>query len=218
MSNFKSEEQSLREQDDLIFSTAEAKNAIESFIYDYQQKIASGGELHDYISHKNRDHFNTVLSEKEEWLSGDGEKESKDVYKKVLDELKHLGNPILKRKDEDLKRPAAIKISKGLIDEFLTFANVVDESNSHITPEERETIKAKCNEVDVWLTQMIHQQSKLHKCEEPVLLVEAIKDKTHGMTNVCNPIKNKPKPKEEPKKEEPKVEEKKEDKMDEEKK
>jgi len=225
MSVFKQEEIVLREQDDLIFTTAEAKNAIESFIYDYQQKIASGGELHSYITHKNRDHFNVVLSEKEEWLSGDGEKETKDTYKKVLEDLRALGNPILKRRDEDVKRPAAIKICKSLLDDFLTFANLVDESTAHITSEERETIKSKCNEIDVWLHGMIAQQAKLQPCDEPVLLVEAVKDKAHNLANVCNPIKNKPKPKvEEPKKEdkmdeEPKKEEpKKEDKMDEEKK
>lgn len=219
MSHFKSEEQVLKDQDDLIFTTSEAKNSIESYIYDMQQKIGPGGELHDYISHKQRDHFNKVLSDKEEWLSCDGEKETKEVYKKVLDELRQLGNPILKRRDEDLKRPAAIKILKGMIDDFVTFASFVDDSNAHITHEEREVIKAKCNESDIWLNQMIHQQSKLHKNEEPHLTVEMIKDHTHALTNVCNPIKHKPKPKEEPKKEEIKVdEEKKEDKMDEEKK
>jgi len=130
----------------------------------------------------------------------------------------------LKRKDEDGKRPSAIKMLKGFLDDYATFANFVDDSNSHITEEERNTIRSKVAEIDAWLNELVTKQSKLQKHDDAVLTSDMIKDKSNALTNVCNPIKNKPKPKvEEPKKEEPKKEdkmdeEKKEDKMDEEKK
>jgi len=88
----------MKEQDDLINQTAEAKNAIESYIYDYQPRIQSGGDLHPYVSDKERVEFLKVLDEKEGWLSCDGEKETKETYRKVMEELQSFGNPIQKKK------------------------------------------------------------------------------------------------------------------------
>jgi len=216
MNTFKEEEKVMKDHDELIFSTAEAKNNVEAYIYDMQQKL--GGDFALFISKEDKERFLQKLSEKEEWLQLDGEKETRDVYRKTLEELHSHGTPIAKRKDEDSRRPMVIKVLDGLIDEFRAFAASTDENYSHITQEERQKVLDKCNEIEGWEKSKLEEQSRVPLFADPVFTCEEIKDKTHSLSNVCNPIMKKLKPKVEEKKEEKKEEEKKEEEKKEEKK
>merc|ERR1739841_110500 len=71
---------------------------------------------------------------------------------------------------------------------------------AHITEEEFGTVHKKCDEVQNWLYEMLDKQGSLAQNVDPAFTAAEVTDKNKGLSNVCNPIVYKPKPK--PKKEE----------------
>ena len=65
---------------------ADAKNAVEEYVYDMRAKIYDRYEK--YISDEDRDSFGTFLSNTEDWLYEDGDNQPKQVYVEKLEELK----------------------------------------------------------------------------------------------------------------------------------
>lgn len=65
---------------------ADAKNAVEEYVYDMRGKIYDRYEK--YISDEDRDTFRTLLSNTEDWLYEEGDNQPKQVYVEKLEELK----------------------------------------------------------------------------------------------------------------------------------
>jgi len=195
MKIFKEEERKMKEQDDLIIQTSELKNSIEAYIYDMQPKIDDdNGELVPYFDSQDRITFKQKLEESEAWLSGDGSNATKEIYKKVLDELTQLGLPAAQRMNEDQKRPALVAALNSLLEEYTAFATSQDPKYAHIGQEDRDKVLRKCAETRQWLSEQLALQEKIPRHLPPVLIGEQIKEKQQQLMNVCNNIRNKPKP------------------------
>ena len=65
---------------------ADAKNAVEEYVYGMREKIYDMYEKH--ITDDVRQQFSTLLTNTEDWLYEDGEDEAKSVYVDKLAELK----------------------------------------------------------------------------------------------------------------------------------
>ena len=210
--------------DQLVFDTADARNNLESYVYETRSKVSEGGALRPYLRPEVADEFVAKLTAMEDWLyEEEGENASKSEYNSKLNDLRVSGDRAERLSFENSKRSDCIKSVQANISHFEGWANSTDEKYAHISAEDREKVKAKCSEVQNWLNTKKEEQEKKQLFEDPAMTIEDLRVRQDTLYKFCNPIMSKAKPappkeekKEEPKKEEeqqqPKEEEKKEDK------
>jgi len=192
--------------DRVIAETAEAKNALETYVYDFRDRL--GGTLAEFCAESQRTTLADLLQKTEDWLYDEGSEQPKAEYVKKLGDLKALGDPIEKRFQEHEGRPNAIDALNKTVTSFLADGSSADEKFAHIEQAEKDKVLAECKVVQQWLADKIAAQDKLAKHVDAVLLTAEIIKKATELTNFAKPILNKPKPKPPPK-EEKKEEEKK---------
>lgn len=162
------QEAQLSASDRLVFETAEKKNAVESYVYDMRNKLSES--LVGYITDQDRDNFLNILQATEDWLYNEGDEQTKSVYVAKLNELKAIGDPIVLRKVEAEERPHAIKeLKQAILAHRLTATNV-DPKYEHISPEDKQKIVQKCDELEKELNNLIVKQDKLPKHADPAFL------------------------------------------------
>merc|ERR1712137_596449 len=191
ISKFTATETAMRTTDRIVLETSDMRNDLESYIYDMRDKITMDSSLGAYATDAEKDAFL---------------KKNDDLFGK-LTELKALGGPVEKRASEASARPVAVDALQKNVEKYkkwLADAQANDDF-AHITEEEFSTCHKKCDEVQNWLYEMLDKQGGLAQNVDPAFTAAEVTDKGKGLSNVCNPIIYKPKPK--PKKEEPKKEE-----------
>jgi molecular chaperone DnaK (HSP70) len=192
--------------DRVIRETSDARNELESYIYDMRDKIVSESHLGNYCTEEEKNAFSSSLQSFEDWLYDEGFDVTKSVYVKQLNELKKMGDPIEKRAYESKHRASAMTMLQKTLEKYTSWINTSqgDENYAHITDEERSNCSAKCDTVSAWMYEMLDKQGGLAANVDPVVTLEAIYAKNKEVIDLVSPIMHKPKPK-------PKVEEKKEE-------
>eukprot|EP00584_Thalassiosira_punctigera_P000565 CAMPEP_0172527422 /NCGR_PEP_ID=MMETSP1067-20121228/2109_1 /TAXON_ID=265564 ORGANISM="Thalassiosira punctigera, Strain Tpunct2005C2" /NCGR_SAMPLE_ID=MMETSP1067 /ASSEMBLY_ACC=CAM_ASM_000444 /LENGTH=839 /DNA_ID=CAMNT_0013311159 /DNA_START=175 /DNA_END=2694 /DNA_ORIENTATION=- len=193
--------------DRIVRETSDARNILESYIYDMRDKIVSESQLAPYCTEAERLAFSTQLENLENWLYEDGFDAVKSVYVKKLAELKMHGNPIENRQYEARTRPNAMSMLQKTIEKYTSWLNTSagDDAYAHITDEERGRCSEKLDKASAWMYDMLDKQGSLAANVNPAVTVEQIYGTNKEVNDVVSPIMHKPKPK--PKK----VEEKKQD-------
>ena len=97
----------------------DAKNALEGFVYEAREKLS--GDLERFVSEADLDAIRKRLTETEDWLYGDGEDVSKQLYDERLKTISDLTAPIYDRFHEAQLRPAAVE-------EFARVLNTIKKS------------------------------------------------------------------------------------------
>ena len=96
--------------DQLVIDTAEARNALESYVYDIRPKVR--GELSEYYKEEEAQKFVSELDAMEEWLYEDeGENASKSTYVAKYTELKKKGDFAVNLQFEANHRAECIKVT-----------------------------------------------------------------------------------------------------------
>lgn len=181
-------------QDKLVRLTADAKNAVESYVYDMRER--SSADLNDYFDDASRAAFQTLCNETEDWLYGDGSDTDRNTYVQKLAALEAYGKPALTRLDEATRRPEAIRNLKLAIQEFLSQAQGSDAKYEHIEADEKAKVVAEAQNVGHWLDQIESKISGMaSKSSNPPVLVAEIAAKEAALRKFVAPIMNKPKPK-----------------------
>ncbi|XP_077984451.1 heat shock 70 kDa protein 4-like [Glandiceps talaboti] len=194
-------------QDKLEKERGESKNALESYVYDMRSKIYDTYEK--FVSEKEKEKFSKLLDGTEDWLYEDGEDEKKQVYIDRLASLKKIGDPIVTRHREAELRPKAFEELGTTIlhiRKALELYAQKDEKYDHIPEEEIKKVEKWLKEKDKWFNEKLNAQNQLAINQNPVVLADQILTEKKFLESNCNPILNKPKPKEEPPKEEEKKE------------
>lgn len=94
--------------DRLVIDTAEARNALEEYVYETRSKLEMAWT--EYVSDDSKVEFSKALQAMEDWLyTEEGEEATKSVYKDQLATLKKTGAPIALRCREGEMRPNAEK-------------------------------------------------------------------------------------------------------------
>lgn len=88
---------------------ADARNALEEYVYELRGKLSSEDELAPYVLDNDRESLIKQLDEMENWLYEEGEDCSRQVYQDKLTELKSKGEPIQNRRVESEVRPHVIE-------------------------------------------------------------------------------------------------------------
>ena len=192
--------------DRVIRETSDARNELESYIYDMRDKITMDSQLGSYCTEDEKNTFSASLQKFEDWLYEEGFDATKSVYIKQLNELKKMGDPIEKRAYENKHRSGAMTMLQKTLEKYTAWINTSqgDENYDHITDEERTNCSSKCDTVSAWMYEMLDKQGGLAANVDPVVTVEEIYAKNKEVIDLVSPIMHKPKPK-------PKVEEKKEE-------
>ena len=85
------------DQDKTILDTKLTKNNLETYCYDFRDKIDSYGALEKYIDPAVKDTMLKEIGEVVDWLYGDGESSTKDEYQKRLEHFSKVGEPTKSR-------------------------------------------------------------------------------------------------------------------------
>jgi len=195
------------ENADRVFrETTDARNELESYIYDIRDKISSDSQLGPYCSEKERSALGTLLSDMENWLYEDGFDAIKSVIVKKLDELRALGGPVESRAHEARVRPAAVKALQRTVEKYKAWLNTSQgsEAYAHITDEERVACTEACDGASAWMYDALDRQGGLAADADPAVTTEEIYVKNRELTEMVSPVMHKPKPKPKPKAEEKK--------------
>jgi heat shock protein 4 len=107
ISGFRELELKMVQVDRLVTETAEAKNAVESYVYNIRSKLS--GPLGDFVNKDDVEKFQKMLSDTEEWLYGEGEDSTKSVYVAKSVALRSIGDPIERRKFEHDERYSTLE-------------------------------------------------------------------------------------------------------------
>lgn len=193
-------------QDKLEKERADAKNAVEEYVYEMRNKLSS--EVGQYMKEEDKSSFLLTLEDTENWLYEDGEDQQKQVYVDRLASLKKIGQPVVDRYKEALERPAAfeglgqtIQLMTKVIDAY----DQKDEKYDHIEAAEMDKVRNLVKEKRDWFDRNLNLCNRLVAHDSPPVTVSQIKAHKESLVSNCNPIVNKakPKPKEEPPKEAP---------------
>ncbi|KAJ8028256.1 97 kDa heat shock protein [Holothuria leucospilota] len=193
-------------QDKLERDRAHAKNSVEEYVYDMRSKLYE--KLEKYITEEDRSKFISVLTETEDWLYGDGEDLQKNAYVKKLEELRKLGDPVVKRETEANVRPQAFEEfgrSLQLYRKFLDQYSQGDEKYAHIQKSDVEKVEKSIKDKEAWRDEKMNSQNQVPLTQDPVVTVSQIRSEHNSLVHTCDPVVKtpKPKPKEEPPKDEP---------------
>lgn len=88
---------------------ADARNALEEYVYELRGKLSSDDELAPYVLESDRDNMVRQLDDMESWLYEEGEDCNRQVYQDKLGELKGKGEPIQNRRIENELRPIVVE-------------------------------------------------------------------------------------------------------------
>merc|ERR1712137_807973 len=149
--------------DRIVRETADMRNELESYIYDKRDKITSESHLAPFASDEEKGTFSAALESTENWLYEDGFDATKSVYSDKLSELQKIGTPIERRQVEAGARPASVAGLQRNVEFYNNWLNSSqgEEKYAHITDEERQKCRSKCDEVSSWMYDMLDKQGSL---------------------------------------------------------
>jgi len=190
-------------QDQEIHELAEARNAVESYVYDTRSDLS--GDLAPYATDEERERFSSMLNDAETWLYEEGRDAKKTVYQDRLASLRRVGDVLQHRRREDQYRDEAVTSLEQTIEFYKQAAQGSDPRYEHIAAEEKAKVVKKVEEARDAMLPKIALQRTLRKDQDPVVLTADIIHTKENLDRFCQPILNKPKPAP-PKVEEPKKE------------
>jgi len=183
--------------DRIVRETGDARNELESYIYDKRDKIISESNLASFCTEAEKTAFSAMLENFENWLYEDGFDAAKSVYVKKLEDLKKYGNLIENRQYEARTRPSAMSMLQKTLEKYTSWQNksAGDENYAHITDEERSLCSEKLDKASAWMYDMLDKQGGLPANVDPAVTAEAIYATNKEVNDVVSPIMHKPKPK-----------------------
>lgn len=176
--------------------TADARNAVESYVYSLRNRLADS--LSSFTTDEKREELKAALEKAEDWLYDEGEDQPKSVYTAKLAELKKLGDPIERRAKEAEARPAACVALRQKAEGYLSLARSGEPNFVHLSAEELEQVAHEAESALAWLNEKEKLQAAAPAHEDPVLVVSDIEKKMDTISRVSDPILSKPPPKPEP--------------------
>jgi len=203
-------EVSMANADRIVRETADARNALESYVYDMRDKLST--RLAPFSTAEERSVLNKDLVDAENWLYDEFDAK-KSCFVNRLKELKVKGDPIAFRESETHARPRAYAHLKRLVDTYQAFVASNDEKYAHITVEEKQKCRTKLDEASTWMYTALDRQADLAPHVTAAVGSAEVLAKGRELSAVVDPVRNRrapppPKKEKEVKKEEKKEEEK----------
>lgn len=169
----------LQARDDAKVANEQAKNSLETHIYDMREKLFSDeGVL--LSTEEEREKVNQALSEASDWLDDEGWDSTADVYDGRLQQLKKQSLDFRFRLREHKERPKALEMlrnSLNLSRTFLVQINNITDKDEIYTSKDLEDLGKVINDTTEWIDKNEKKQNEAKPSENPVLLVKDIEAK-----------------------------------------
>lgn len=177
---------------------ADARNALEEYVYELRGKLSSEEELATFVTDHDRSSLINQLDQMENWLYEDGEDCNRQEYVDKLNQLKTQGEPIQSRRNEYDMRPRVIEDyarSLQLAGKAADQMCQKDPKYAHITDEEVDKLMKIIHESHKWLEDARIKLSTASKFAPPPITCAQIRQEHMNFEQTVTPIINKPIPK-----------------------
>ncbi|XP_060530974.1 heat shock 70 kDa protein 4 isoform X2 [Cylas formicarius] len=177
---------------------ADARNALEEYVYELRNKVSSNDELGQFILESDRDELVRRLDDMENWLYEEGEDCNKQVYIDKLANLKVMGEPVQQRRLEHELRPAIVEDfakSLQLCMKALELIRKKDPKYGHLTGDEVNSVEQAFNRYYQWLEDSRGKLQSAPKHLPPPITIAQIRQEKGSFESTVNAILNKPAPK-----------------------
>ncbi|CAK1551751.1 unnamed protein product [Leptosia nina] len=199
VNSFSEQEGKMQAQDRQEKERADARNALEEYVYELRGKLSDGEVLHDFIAEDQRSRLVAHLDSLEQWLYDEGEDQNRQVYSDKLAELRTEGEPIKQRRLEFELRPGAlddfalsIQLTNKAVDQY----RAGEERYEHLTEAEIGKVCEASKNALNWLENARQALAHAPLHQPPPHTTHQIRQERQSFENIVNPILNKPKPKE----------------------
>ena len=165
----------LQRQDDIRKERGEAKNALESYLYQARGKVMEEEEEVDKVStEEQKQAVLTLVEETEEWLYGDGDEAEASAYFEKERAIVTLSDAIFLRVTESTDRPKAMAKARETLTSTEETTVVWETTKPQITEEERNDVLDRVEKIRKWLSEREDEQSAKAVHEEPAFLSKDI--------------------------------------------
>lgn len=107
LENQRTLERTMRAADRAEQEKADAKNTLESYVYEMRDKLSEGAVFAPFAAADESESLLRQLTATEDWIYDEGEDCEKAVYDARLGDLRKMGDPIVERAQEaQLRGPA----------------------------------------------------------------------------------------------------------------
>ena len=183
----------------------EAKNKVESYIYQIKNKLVDDEENVAKITNdKQRKEIKKLADDAEEWMYDDGYNADLPTFEDKYAELSVPFEKILFRLEELEARPAAVESLTKKLGKVEDLMAKWETEKPHITEEERKEVLDKVAEARKWLEDAEKKQKKAKAHEDPAFTSAEVPEQTKDLEVLVAKLNRKkpPKPPKEEKKEE----------------
>lgn len=191
---FRKTEAEMHERDSRIIRTREKKNELESYILDFRPRIATGGELAEYVTPDVATQFIKNCDEDEQWLYEDGEAASYEEYEKRVNALRSVGGPAYykhkARGDIDFEMK---NFTASLTAAKETALKTIG-TTEHLTEEELRAAAATADEAIAWANQSVATMHASPKTAELPISVADLKSKQEAVIQGIQRVVKRPAP------------------------
>lgn len=182
----------------------DAKNELESYIYDSRDKLS--GVYSEFSTEQEKENLSSTLTKSEDWLYEEGYDEKKSVYISKHSDLVALLKPIVLRYNEfNTRKPAIDNLLNYIqtVEKFVAKYNNNDVDLVHIDAEKVKLVDNKLRDIKNWANNATVKISQTAKTADPSILTSELVDKLHDLkiNSKATMETPKPKPKEEKKEE-----------------
>lgn len=180
----------------------EARNKVESYIYQIKNKLVDDEEAIGMVTTKEqREELSKLAADAEEWMYDDGYNADLATMEDKYAELSTPAEKVFFRVSESTARPEAVKALQTKLSKVEELMKKWETTMTHITEEERAEVLSKVEEVRKWIAEKEEAQSKLDPSEEPAFKSEDVPSQSKPIETLVARLNRKPKPKPEKKNE-----------------
>ncbi|XP_053599768.1 97 kDa heat shock protein isoform X2 [Plodia interpunctella] len=199
LNTYMEQEGKMQAQDRQEKERADARNALEEYVYELRGQLSEGEALHAFVADDARARLVRALDALEHWLYDEGEDQNRQVYSDKLTELKTEGEPIKQRRLEFELRPGALddfSLAIQLANKAIDLYKAGDAKYAHLTESDMQKVSEAAASAHSWLEKARQTLTQTPPHQAPPHTTHQIRQERQNFENLINPILNKPKPKE----------------------
>ena len=180
----------------------EARNKVESYIYQIKNKLIDDEEaIGKVTTEEQRAELSKLTADAEEWLYDDGYNADVATMEDKYAELYMPAEKVFFRVSEMTARPEAIKALKTKMTKVEELMKKWETTMPQVTDEERAEVLSKVEEVRKWISENEEAQAKADPTDDPVFKSEDVPLQSKAIETLIARLNRKPKPKPEKKNE-----------------
>ncbi|XP_039745740.1 97 kDa heat shock protein isoform X2 [Pararge aegeria] len=199
LNSYLEQEGKMQAQDRQEKERADARNALEEYVYELRGKLSEGEVLHDFVPEDQRNRLVSQLDSLEQWLYDEGEDQNRQVYSEKLSELRTEGEPIKQRRLEFELRPGALDdfaLAIQLTNKAVDLFRSGHAKYAHLSEADIGKVGEACKNALSWLEGARQALAQAPRHQPPPHTTHQIRQERQNFESTVNPILNKPKPKE----------------------